>query len=171
MKHIIAAVTIALAVWASIYMAQLDQEVHKLDKIAKLIQSTAMEDKKLGGVKPTKPVVTQTTQAPKKQDNEMEEKLRALKEKAGNLAAFKVSPLYKKNCASCHGNIGEGIIGPKLIGQKKEKILKDLKDFKAGIRKNYVMYGLLGKLDEAQLEELATEIGTFQSKLDAATKQ
>jgi len=170
MKHIVAAVTIALAVWATIYMAQLDQEVHKLDTIAKLIQSTAMEDTKLGGVAPKKPVVTQTTQSPKKQDNEMEEKLRALKEKAGNLAAFKVSPLYKKNCASCHGNIGEGIIGPKLIGQPKEKVLKDLKEFKAGVRKNYVMYGLLGKLDEAQLEELATEIGTFQSKLDAATK-
>jgi cytochrome c553 len=170
MKHIVAAVTIALAVWATIYMAQLDQEVHKLDTIAKLIQSTAMEDTKLGGVTPKKPVVTQTTQAPKKQDNEMEEKLRALKEKAGNLAAFKVSPLYKKNCASCHGNIGEGIIGPKLIGRDKEYILKNLKEFKAGVRKNYVMYGLLGKLDEAQLEELATEIGTFQSKLDAATK-
>jgi len=174
MKHIVALITIGLAVWAAVYMAQLDAEVHKLDKIAKLIKSTAMEDSKLGGVKPkNKPVtVTKKTQPSQaSQSKEMEEKLRALKEKAGNLAAFSVSPLYKKQCASCHGNVGEGIIGPKLRGRDKEYILANLKAFKEGTRKNYVMYGLLSRLDDAQLEELATEIGTFQAKWDAANKK
>jgi len=174
MKHIIAAITVGLAVWASVYMANLDREVNKLDRIAKLIKSTAMEDSKLGGVKPkAKPVTVQkTTQAAQTaQNNDMEEKLRALKEKAGNLAAFSVSPLYKKQCASCHGNVGEGIIGPKLMGRDKEYILANLKAFKEGTRKNYVMYGLLSRLDDKQLEDLAEEIGTFQAKWDAANKQ
>ncbi len=173
MKHIIAAITIGLAVWASVYMANLDREVNKLDRIAKLIKSTAMEDTKLGGVKPkAKPVTVQKTQSSQaSQSKEMEEKLKALKEKAGNLAAFSVSPLYKKQCASCHGNVGEGIIGPKLRGRDKEYILANLKAFKEGTRKNYVMYGLLSRLDDSQLEDLAEEIGTFQAKWDAANKQ
>jgi cytochrome c553 len=172
MKHIVALITIGLAVWASVYMAGLDAEVNKLDKITKMIKSTAMEDTKLDGqkVKVKTPVAHSASKA-SSNSKEMEEKLRALKERAGNLAAFPVSPLYKKQCASCHGNIGEGIIGPKLIGQDEEVILINLKAFKSGSRKNYVMYGLLSRLEESQLESLAKEIGTFQAQLDAANKK
>ena len=172
MKHIVALVTVGLAVWASVYMIGLDSEVHKLDSIARIIKSTAMEDTKLGGQKlKSKPVKTVVKTVAKSNSKEMDDKLQALREKAGNLAAFTVSPLYKKRCASCHGNVGEGVIGPKLMGRDKEYILINLKAFKAGTRKNYVMYGLLSRLDESQLEELATEIGTFQAKMDAATKK
>jgi cytochrome c553 len=173
-RHIIAAIATLLALWAGYYMYSLDSEVHKLQRISELIESTKMEDKKIAsGVANTKATTiktTQTTTKAKKADNEMEKKLKALKEKAGNIAAFKVSPLYKKSCASCHGNIGEGIIGPKLIGQSKDKILKDLQNFKSGKRKNYVMYGLLNGLKESQLEELANEISTFKDKLEKASK-
>ena len=100
----------------------------------------------------------------------MDKKLQALRDKVGNIAAFNVSPLYKKNCSSCHGSTGEGIIGPKLRGRSKDYILKNLKEFKAGKRKNYVMYGLLGNLNNQQLDDLATEIGTFQAKYDKAQK-
>jgi len=171
-KKIVALIATLLAVWAGVYLFTLDKEVSKLDKIAALIKSTAMEDKKLNSKQmpaTTTPVAPATTNANSK-DKEVEDKLKALKEKAGNMAAFDVSPLYKKSCASCHGNAGQGIIGPKLIGQSAEVILKDLQDFKSGKRKNYVMYGLLGNMSDAQLESLAKEIGTFQAKLDAATK-
>jgi cytochrome c553 len=152
-------------------MYSLDSEVHKLQRISELIESTKMEDKKIAsGVANTKATTIQTATKAKKENNEMEDKLKALREKAGNIAAFKVSPLYKKSCASCHGNIGEGIIGPKLIGQSKDKILKDLQNFKSGKRKNYVMYGLLNGLKESQLEELANEISTFKDKLEKASK-
>ncbi len=154
-------------------MIGLDSEVHKLDKISKLIKSTAMEDKKIKVEQTTiksMPVQSAQTTSTSTKDKEIEDKLKALKEKAGNIAAFKVSTLYKKNCSSCHGNIGQGIIGPKLMGQSEEVILKDLQDFKSGKRKNYVMYGLLSKLKEEQLQSLAKEIGTFQAKLDEATK-
>jgi len=171
MKHIIAGVATLLVVWATVYMIGLDKEVNKLDKISKLIESTSMEDSKLK-------VQTHTngnsqasaTQSTTQQDNDVANKVKALKEKAGNIAAFATSTLYKKSCASCHGNIGQGIIGPKIIGRDKTYLLNALKDFKSGKRKNYVMYGLLGNLDDSQIEELAGEIGTFQAKLDEATK-
>ena len=171
MKHIIAAIATLLAGWATVYMIGLDKEVNKLDNVAKLVKSTAMEDNKIK-------VQTHTngnTQASEAQSNsqqndEVADKIKALKEKAGNIAAFKTSTLYKKSCSSCHGNIGQGIIGPKVIGKDKAYLLNALKDFKSGKRKNYVMYGLLGNLDDSQIEELATEIATFQAKLDEASK-
>ncbi len=173
-RNIIAAVAVLLAIWATVYMIELDKEAHKLQRISELIKSTQMENKKLTN-KVSQPVQqTQATspgEAKQKQDDEVARKLQALREKAGNLAAFKTSPLYKKSCASCHGNIGEGIIGPKLIGDSKEKILTALQDFKSGKRKNYVMYGLLSNMSNEQLEQLAEEISTFQQQLDEATRQ
>ncbi len=172
-RHIIALIAVVLAGWAVLYMARLDSEVHKFQRIRELIQSTAMEDKKIHVQRHTgaTPVASPAPAAKTSQrDKEVEAKLKALKEKAGNIAAFKVSPLYKKSCSSCHGVTGEGIIGPKLRGKSKEEILQALHDFKSGKRKNYVMYGLLGNMNEQQLEQLATEIATFQAKFEAATK-
>ena len=173
-RNIIAAVAVILAVWASVYMYTLDREAHKFQRISELIKSTAMEDTKLSGVQthPETSTPKEETKSPAKgkEEDELAQKLKALKEKAGNLAAFKTSPLYKKSCASCHGNIGEGIIGTKLLGKSKEEILTALHDFKSGKRKNYVMYGLLGNMSDQQLDDLATEIATFQQKLDEATQ-
>ncbi len=174
-KHIIAGFATILAIWACAHMISLDKEVHKLDKIHALIKSTAMEDTKLGGAKVenSKAVVIQKTVSTSNadsQDKKIQKKLAALKRKAGNIAAFKVSPLYKKRCSSCHGNIGQGIIGPKLMGRDKDYILNALHDFKSGKRKNYVMYGLLGNMTEEQLESLASEISTFQKKYDESQK-
>lgn len=171
-RHVIALIAVVLAGWALFFMANLDKEANKFQKIDELIKKTSAEDKKLGD----RPKITKTVSKPQtttpavEQKNEMNEKLKALREKAGNMAAFKVSPLYKKSCASCHGQIGEGIIGPKLIGRSKEFVLGELKKFKSGKRKNYVMYGLLGHMSDEQLESLSTEIATFQSKLEAAQK-
>lgn len=170
-KHIIALISIILALWASVYMYNLDKEVDKLGHIRTLIKKSEI---KVHLVK-EKTVVKEVQQEKKKStkskaDKEMDEKLKALRDKAGNMAAFDVSPLYKKNCSSCHGNTGGGIIGPKLRGRSKEYILKNLKEFKSGKRKNYVMYGLLGNLSDKQLDDLATEISQFQEKLDKATK-
>ena len=172
MKHIIALITLGLAAWASVYMIGLDSEVHKLDAISKIIKSTAMEDSKLAGQTVKKQVATPVKTAQKKTSSskEMDEKLAALKKRAG-VEAFQVSPLYKTKCASCHGNIGQGIVGPKLRGRDKDYVLANLQAFKAGTRKNYVMYGLLSKLSDQNLVDLATEIGTFQAKYDEANKK
>ena len=172
-KHIIAGFATLLAIWAYIYMINLDKKVHKLDKISALIKSTAMEDTKLSGAKVenSKAVVIQKpTNSVNSHNKKAEEKLASLKRKAGNIAAFEVSPLYKKRCSSCHGNIGEGIIGPKLMGKDKETVLNALHEFKSGKRRNYVMYGLLGSMTDEQLEFLADEISTFQKKYDESQK-
>ncbi len=170
-KHVIAGIATILALWACVYMYNSDKEVNKLANIQSLIKKSEI---KVHLVKKTE-IKKEVKQSEKissssKANKKMDDKLRALKNKAGNIAAFKVSPLYKKNCSSCHGSTGEGIIGPKLRGKDKDFLLKNLKEFKAGTRKNYVMYGLLGNLSDQQLDDLATEISTFQAKYDKAQK-
>jgi len=105
-------------------------------------------------------------------DKEMDA-LSALKDKAGNAGAFKVSRAYKSKCASCHGVNGSGfqngkpMMGPKLIGQSEDQLFKDLVDFKAGRKENVVMKGLLLSLDEKALREFAKEIGEFPARAKA----
>lgn len=165
MKKIITAVAILLTVGAFAFMMKLDREAERFKQIAEIIEKTKMEVSLNKNIKIAKRVeATPTPKLEKKEDNEAEKKLKALKDRAGNAMAFKVTPLYKQKCSSCHGVNGEGIIGPKLIGLTEEKVLKSLNDFKSGARKNYVMYGLLSKMSQEDIEALAKEIGTFAQK-------
>ncbi len=116
-----------------------------------------------------------TTAIPEeKSDREKEdEALSALRDKAGNAGAFKVSKEYKSKCASCHGVNGSGfqngkaMMGPKLIGQSADVIYKDLLDFKAGRKENMVMKGLLMQLNKEDLKRFADEIGEFPARAEA----
>ncbi|MEA3373382.1 MAG: c-type cytochrome [Campylobacterota bacterium] len=111
---------------------------------------------------------SQATAPVAKDDRKIEQdKLKALRDKAGNIGGFKVSKNYKMKCASCHGINGEGIIGPKLIGLKSDVVYQQLLDYKAGRKENLVMKGLLLKLDEAALKEYADEIGEFEARAKA----
>ncbi len=112
---------------------------------------------------------TSQDSAPKAKDDRVieQDKLRALREKAGNIGGFKVSKDYKSKCASCHGMNGEGIIGPKLIGLKGDVVYQQLLDYKAGRKENIVMKGLLMNLNETQLKEFADEIGEFEARAAA----
>ncbi|WP_281950752.1 c-type cytochrome [Nitrosophilus kaiyonis] len=160
-RHIIAIIAGALTVAAIVYMANLDKEAQKFQKIKEIIEKSKLE------VPVSKQKVEQA-QPQKEEESEEEKKLKVLKEKAGRMSAFEVSPLYRRNCASCHGINGEGAVGPKLVGKTKEDVLNALKDFKSGKRKNYVMFGLLNNMKDEDLESLATEIGTFEQKLKAS---
>ena len=101
------------------------------------------------------------------------DKLRALRDKAGNTGSFEVSNAYRSKCASCHGVDGSGmqngrkLMGTKLIGQSEEKIYKDLVDFKAGRKENLIMKGLLMNLSEEDLKNFAKEIAQFKAKQEA----
>ena len=115
------------------------------------------------------------TKVEEKDDREKEnDKLSALRDKAGSAGAFQVSNAYKSKCASCHGANGSGMqngkamMGPKLFGQTAEKIYKDLVEFKSGRKENVVMRGLLLHLDEADLKVFADEIGEFPARAEAA---
>ncbi len=116
--------------------------------------------------------VVETPKEKDDRDKEMDA-LGALRDKAGNAGAFKVSNAYKSKCASCHGVNGSGfqngkaMMGPKVIGQSEEKLAKDLIDFKAGRKENVIMKGLLLSLDEAELREFAKEISEFPARLEA----
>ena len=110
-----------------------------------------------------------------KDDRQKEDdKLNALRDKAGNAGAFEVSQAYKSKCASCHGVNGSGfqngkpMMGPKLIGQTSDEIFKKLVDFKSGRRENVVMKGLLMHLEEADLQHFADEVGEFPARAAAA---
>jgi len=109
-----------------------------------------------------------------KSDREKEsEKINALRAKAGNMSAFKVSDKYRSKCASCHGADGSGMqngkkmMGPKLFGQSEEKIYKNLVDFKTGRVENSVMRGLLLSLNDDDFKELAKEISEFKARAEA----
>lgn len=105
-----------------------------------------------------------------------DDKLNALRDKAGNAGAFKVSQAYKSKCASCHGVNGSGfqngkaMMGPKLFGQNEDKIYKDLVDFKAGRKENVIMKGLLISLEDEDFREFAKEIGEFPARAEAIKK-
>jgi len=162
-RHIIALLATALAVAAILYMANLDRKVHKWELIQEIIKKSQMEV-------PIAQKRVQKQMAQREEKSEEEKQLQALKRKAGTLAAFQVSKLYRRNCASCHGVNGEGGVGPKLIGKSAEYILSQLHAFKTGKRKNYVMFGLLNNLKEEDLQKLAQEIGTFAQKMKEANK-
>jgi len=116
-----------------------------------------------------------TVAVEEKNDRQKEDdKLHALRDKAGNAGAFEVSQAYKSKCASCHGVNGSGfqngkpMMGPKLIGQSADDIFHKLVEFKAGRKENVVMKGLLMHLEEADLRTFADEIGGFPAKAAAA---
>jgi len=169
-RHLIAAAATVLALWAVVFMAGLDKEADRLGQIEKVIAKSQVK------VELGQPAMQQVETAPsaaeqkKAEEDEAAKKLKALRDRAGNAMAFKVSPLYKQKCSSCHGVNGGGIIGPKLVGMSAEKVSQALHDFKDGTRKNYVMYGLLSKMNDTDIEALSEEIGTFQSKLEASLK-
>jgi cytochrome c553 len=148
---------------------QSDREVNKIDEISKMIAKSQVKvnlDTTQMTIDTTEVQSDESIQKEQeKKKKKLDDKLQALRNKAGNVAAFKVSPLYKQKCSSCHGVNGEGIIGPNLVDNNAETIYTALHDFKSGKRKNYVMYGLLSKMDEVQLKELSEEIGTFKQKL------
>jgi cytochrome c553 len=117
------------------------------------------------------PKTVKIDKLPEKSDDQKEQdKLKALREKAGNIGAFKVSDAYKSKCSSCHGVNGSGyqngkkMMGPKLFGQSEEEIYKKLADFKAGRKENVVMKGLLLSMSDDDLKSFAKEIGEFPQR-------
>ena len=118
-----------------------------------------------------------SVKAQEKDDRQKEnDKLNALRDKAGNAGAFNVSQAYKSKCASCHGVNGSGfqngkkMMGPKLFGQSADEIYKKLIDFKSGRKENVVMKGLLIPLNEEDLKTFADEIGEFPARAKAVAE-
>jgi cytochrome c553 len=60
-------------------------------------------------------------------------------------------------CAACHGVDGNSQLAdnPKLGGQYPDYLAKALRDYQSGLRKNPVMAGLVDKLSNQDIENLA----------------
>ena len=104
-----------------------------------------------------------------KSDRDIEaEKLKALKDKVGNVATFKVSDNYKRRCSSCHGVDGKGAVGLPIYGQSKEMLYSKLNEFKEGKRTNPIMRSAIMHLSDEELKELAQEVSEFKAREAAA---
>jgi cytochrome c553 len=73
---------------------------------------------------------------------------------AGDAAAGKVKAAV---CAACHGanGISANALWPNLAGQKADYIVKQLKAFKAGTRKDPLMSPQAAQLSDQDMENLA----------------
>jgi len=60
-------------------------------------------------------------------------------------------------CGACHGMDGNSVVPtfPKLAGQSENYLIKQLKDLKAGVRKDPVMSGQAAALNDADIPHLA----------------
>ncbi len=61
------------------------------------------------------------------------------------------------SCVACHGADGNSAISlnPKLAGQHPEYLLKQMREFKSGVRANAVMTGMVANLSEQDMADLA----------------
>lgn len=60
-------------------------------------------------------------------------------------------------CAGCHGAAGVSAVPmyPNLAGQKAQYLVKQLKDFKSGARKDPTMSAMAAPLSDGDMENLA----------------
>jgi len=73
---------------------------------------------------------------------------------AGDAAAGKAKA---GSCAGCHGSSGVSANGmyPNLAGQQEKYLVKQLKDFRDGKRKDPLMGGMAKPLSDADIDNLA----------------
>ena len=85
---------------------------------------------------------------------------------AGDPAAGKEK---SKACAACHGEngISQSADFPKLAGQYNDYIVRALKDYQSGARKNPIMAGQAANLKPEDIADLAAY---FSSQQALATK-
>jgi cytochrome c553 len=85
-------------------------------------------------------------------------------------ASERASSIVKQNCAACHGSDGNSLLpaNPKLAGQHREYMLKQLREFKSGARRNPVMASMLGNLGDEDLNLLASHFAAQKSASNSA---
>lgn len=62
-----------------------------------------------------------------------------------------------QTCVACHGDTGVSPTPqfPIIAGQYKDYLYKSLKDYKAGVRKNPIMAGIVAALEDQDMQDLA----------------
>lgn len=88
--------------------------------------------------------------------------------------AKKGEAIVAQVCSACHGTDGNGLTPPnpeypKLAGKQPEYLLKQLKDFKAGKRKNDIMAGMVANLSPDDMANLALYFAAQKNKPNASS--
>jgi len=86
----------------------------------------------------------------------------------GNVAAGKAKA---GSCAGCHGPDGNGGADPawpKLAGQDADYLVKQMKDFKSGARKDPIMAGMAAPLSSQDIQDIAAYYSNQKIKPGAA---
>lgn len=80
---------------------------------------------------------------------------------AGDIAAGKAKAT---TCSACHGSAGISAVPifPNLAGQKEQYIIKQLKDFKSGARKDPTMNSMAATLSEEDMENIAAYFSSLK---------
>lgn len=163
LQHSIFIITLLVGIGVSAHVLKTDIEVDTLGKISTLINSSK--------VKPL--TITETSNSTKEQKEaivkerenqriEQETKIKSLENRAGSVGKFKVSTMYKSNCAPCHGASGEGNIGPKLVELNKDELTKKTLDLKASEDEMHI--AVFEYLSDTDMKELVEEIATFKDQ-------
>jgi cytochrome c553 len=87
---------------------------------------------------------------------------------AGDVEAGKAKSAV---CAACHGADGNGSANPlfpKLAGQHPKYIIKQLRDFKTGARKNDTMAPMAAALNDQDIENVAAYFSSQNGKVGQA---
>jgi len=82
---------------------------------------------------------------------------------AGDAAAGKAK---SATCAGCHGADGNSMVPmyPKLAGQHEQYLVKALKDFKSGARKDPTMSAMAAPLSDADVADVAAYFASQKAK-------
>ena len=80
---------------------------------------------------------------------------------AADIAAGKAKAV---TCSACHGAAGVSAVPmfPNLAGQKELYIVKQLKDFKSGARKDATMNGMAASLSEEDMANVAAYFASLK---------
>jgi len=82
----------------------------------------------------------------------------------------KLSKNFIVKCSACHNDYGNGVIGPSLLGKDSDYIFNKIAKFKDGTSKNVLMSGLIDRMDDKEIRELADEIYEFNKMIKEARK-
>lgn len=82
----------------------------------------------------------------------------------------KLSKNFIVKCSACHNDYGNGVIGPSLLGKDANYIFEKIVKFKDGTSSNVLMSGLIDRMDEKEIRELADEIFAFNKMIQEMRK-
>jgi len=77
----------------------------------------------------------------------------------------KGAEIFAASCVKCHGTDGLGVVaesGPRIAGQHGWYIVKQIKDFQKGTRKNEKMMPFIKGLSDKDIEDVASYLESLK---------